>query len=249
MWRVIGGIAEGSSHRSTNRGCDDAYKIVVCEDGIQIVAVADGAGSARFAAEASKIAVAHSVEQLVMSLHHEPPPWSDTLWSERFKSVVLSTRSFLLSTARAKDVDLAEMNTTLILAAIHEDALAVAHIGDGAVVGIKADNQLEVISRPSKGEFANETVFLTSDGALQDLRVFVSKTRYDGVAFFTDGLEPVAMHGPESVAYPGFWTPLFDYFRIPGRSETDLEQFLRTDRLDAAVDDDRTLVLATREAA
>ena len=56
-----------------------------------------------------------------------------------------------------------------------------AHVGDG-VVGYVKNGELKVISAPDNSEFANQTTFVTSGRALESMRLF--RGSLDGVAGF-----------------------------------------------------------------
>ncbi len=63
--------------------------------------------------------------------------------------------------------------TTLLLAAVTPGWTAVGQIGDGAAVGHWPDGRLETMSLPQRGEYANETIPLTSLDAIVRLQVRV----------------------------------------------------------------------------
>jgi serine/threonine protein phosphatase PrpC len=67
-WRAIGASITGSGHKSSAIPCQDAHLISSTSDELLIIAVADGAGSAKYADRASQLCVKNAVEAIYPSL-------------------------------------------------------------------------------------------------------------------------------------------------------------------------------------
>jgi hypothetical protein len=73
------------------------------------------------------------------------------------------------------------------------------------------------------------------------------------IAVFSDGLERLALDFKERQAHTKFFRGFFQHFYDKPAGEASeiqaqLAQFLASDRINAKTDDDKTLILATRES-
>lgn len=91
-WRVIGASVEGSGHRKTGRGCDDAHDFRVRNDGSLIMAVADGAGSAVHAARAADAAIQATISSLDRRLSTGETPTSGRDWAHLISATLQDAR-------------------------------------------------------------------------------------------------------------------------------------------------------------
>lgn len=73
--------------------------------------------------------------------------------------------------AAERGANLRDYACTLLFAAVSRHWYVAGHIGDG-VIAIERDGEMSVLSAPERGEFANETTFLTSVDAQVRLRAF-----------------------------------------------------------------------------
>lgn len=76
----------------------------------------------------------------------------------------------LEETAGRLECELRDLASTFLAAVVTKEKYLVAHVGDG-VVGAEDGGRLVVLSGPDNGEFANETVFVTSPRAADSMRV------------------------------------------------------------------------------
>ncbi|MCB8045053.1 protein phosphatase 2C domain-containing protein [Microbacterium oxydans] len=67
--------------------------------------------------------------------------------------------------------DIHDFASTFLGVAVSGDKFLGAHIGDG-VIGYLKNGELHVISAPDNSEFANQTTFVTSQGAAASMRLF-----------------------------------------------------------------------------
>jgi hypothetical protein len=216
---------------------------VIVED-LLIVAVADGAGSAPSAATGSGVAVAAAVA----SLHAQLSGWPRLGPGEGRHAVcgaMVTARTALEQRASREGIAIGDLATTLLLAVVSADELVVAAIGDGAVIGRDAAGQLSSVAPVERGEYVNETVFVTSDGWSEALRL-VSVPAPAALAVCTDGIELLAIETASGRPHPPFFDPMFDYASTPDASPAELAAFLASERVRSRTDDDCTLVLAVR---
>ncbi len=136
-----------------------------------------------------------------------------------------------------------------------EGWLAVGQIGDGAVIAADASGNLTAVTRLQRGEYANETHFLTQPDALAHLEVDARSFAVHGLAVMSDGLIRLALKMPTQEPHAPFFAPLFRFANSlgkPGAEESGKQQladFLNSERVNERTDDDKSLVLAVRAPA
>lgn len=232
-WRAMTASVAGSGHRARDIGCEDASSVAVTDDGTLLVAVADGAGSARLAAEGSRRAVDAAMSALGRGLD--------------LCEVLAEARRALEPTTDESDdgVALGDRATTLLVvrASHGSGEIETAQVGDGAVV-IRTSDGLEVFAADAKGEYLNETCFLTSDRWAEEARVSRRPLEgVDGLAALTDGLQLVALDLASGAPHAPFFAPFFAFVATDG-DVVALEDFLGSDRVAERTDDDVTLAIA-----
>ena len=242
-WRVVGASVAGARHLVSGAACDDSHAYVRTDE-LLIVAVADGAGSAPAAATGSAVAVTAAAASLAGQLGAWPALGLDEA-RHAMCGAMVSARTALESRAQRQEIALGDLATTLLLALITADELVVAAIGDGAVVGRDTGGGLHAVAPVERGEYVNETTFVTSDGWLDALRL-VSMPAPDAVALCTDGIELLAIETASGRPHRPFFDPLFDYVSGPNANQAELAEFLASDRVRSRTDDDCTLVIAVR---
>ena len=180
--------------------------------GIVIMAVSDGAGSARHSQYGSQTACAAGVASLTRQLGRNPAiAVKGHLLRSALQRAVRSARRSVMKTAQKLDrssgpTNVNEYACTLMLAVVSQRLVGVAHVGDGCVVAGDGD-EWHLLSAPDNGEFANETKFLTNSRNLPRIAV-ASGSDVKCVAVITDGLQDVAL-SRGSAPYDRFWTPLY----------------------------------------
>lgn len=163
-----------------------------------------------------------------------------------------AAREALVELARSQNNPLRDYACTLLVMLAHARGYAVAHIGDGGAVGA-LDGELRVLSAPERGEFANETSFLTAAHWQRTLRVAAASADVTAVALFTDGCQGAVLQQAETlVPFAKFFGPVFAYAAATHDTATvsrELETLLDAPRLRAHGDDDKTLAIATLAGA
>ena len=210
---------------------------------IALMAVGDGAGSARLSHFGSRAACDAAVARLVKQLARKPAiAVKQHLLRSALQSAVRSGRGGVVTIARpaqmpGKPLDVREYACTIMVAVVSESLIGVAHVGDGCVVAGDGE-QWQILSAPDNGEFANETKFLTNPRNLPRVTV-VSRSDISCLAVTTDGLQDVAF-SRRSLPYKRFWTPL--YRALSRRSSTAPNRVLdallqKVDAAGKAIDD------------
>lgn len=157
----------GRSHAATGRGCEDAAGGTHLGRRGGIVALADGAGSARHAAIGAATTV-HTALAAAAEILDECPITVEPL------RILTPIRNALKVKAKELSCTLADLAATLLVVAAkqHEGQFVwfAAHMGDG-VIAAEFGGGTMVLSPPENGEFGNSTYFVTDRHAPLHLRV------------------------------------------------------------------------------
>ena len=249
-WRVVGVSVRGTAHARRGQPCQDWQGHRCLPGGGLVVAVADGAGSAaraergaRRAVEIALEATARAVEALVI---HVPDP-SASDWEDLLRWVFHEARRAVAARAHSEHHLLRDYSTTLSVAVIAEGWLAVAQIGDGVVVAQDEQGAFFAATHLQKGEYANETHFLTLRDALKRTSLHVEKRPVQALAAMSDGLVRLALSLPSGEPHRPFFQPLFSFVaHMTGEDQARerLSAFLASERVCERTDDDKSLVLA-----
>jgi hypothetical protein len=225
--------------------CQDAHAYRVLPGEAILVAVADGAGTAEHSAKGAQWAV----DQVMAAFLGAALPRDEPGWSSLMRGVFARAREAVERLAEVESAELRLFASTLICAVATGELLAVGQIGDGIVVARAPDGSLFAATEPQRGEYANETLFLTMPGALDQIQVKVYPQPVRALAAMSDGLTRLAIVVAENDPHEPFFDPLF---RFCAQAEDEFEAreqlaaFLDSDRVCARTDDDKTLVLAVR---
>jgi hypothetical protein len=217
-----------------------------------IAAVADGAGSARSAEVGATVAAqatVHLLERLMWDCSDViglPSTVEDGHWQALFREAFDGARAAVEREAQARAASPRDLATTLIAAIVTPGLAAAAQVGDGATVIADVNGNLFTLTTPSHGEYINETTFLVSPDAVENLRPTVWRGAVGRLAVFSDGLQMLALRMPDGAPHPPFFRPLFDFVANASEqtAQCELEQFLRSSRVTQRTEDDLTLLLA-----
>jgi hypothetical protein len=166
----------------------------------------------------------------------------------RVDDALLCARAALEDEAVASGAARGDLATTLLVVRASADEVATAQVGDGAVV-VRRGATYEVPAPDAKGEYLNETVFLTSSAWRSSMRVAcVDGQGVAAVAAMTDGLQLVAFDLASGAPHGPFFDPFVAFAAEDGPVEQ-LEAFLASARVAERTDDDVTLVVAIRAPA
>jgi hypothetical protein len=230
----------GSGHVAQDVGCQDAVSHLVSGDWI-LLAVADGLGSARHSAEGAACAVSAAISA---GRDEIEDPANDIDGDLLAIHMLRSARAGL---ERLAGDDLRDYACTLIACAVKGSTVAVAHIGDGAVVGWD-EKELFVISPPAHSEYVNEVEHLCQDEWHSSMRTAVHEP-VSASCIFTDGLQRAALTRADDrwVPFDKFLLPLFRHVLEASHRDVlqrELEILLRGDLLNEHSEDDKTLAFA-----
>lgn len=247
---MIGASVQGTSHQQTQLPCQDAYACRLSPLGDLLIAVADGAGSAARADEGASIAVVSALDALEAYVVQNPLPDDTAGWQALLHTIFQTVCQALADYAAATVADLHNFATTLTCVVASTRMLVVGQIGDGVVIASTNRENLFTAAHPQRGEYANETMFITSEIALDTIVVQVYPVAVQALAVMTDGLIRLAMQLPAYQPAPRFFQPLLAFIAEVedlAQAEHALTAFLASERVTSRTDDDKTLVLAYRQ--
>ena len=152
-WAMVACAVTGRIHISENLPCQDkTYS--VCKNGVNIIALADGSGSARLSHFGAEVATFKICDILTSCF--------DRLFNGNENDIKKQILSELLNSLSKKaeelKCELEELASTLLVVGVKDDRFILFHVGDG-IVGYTKDRKIGVLSTPKNGEFINETIF------------------------------------------------------------------------------------------
>jgi len=249
-WRVLGASVPGTSHQENDVPCQDAHGFRVTEQGVLIIAVADGAGSAEHSHAGATLAVAQAVDALAQSITPQPPPDDDeAAWKQLMQAAFSTAFNALQAYAVQETLSLRALSTTLTCVLASSNLLVAGQVGDGAVILEAPDGRFSTVLSPQRGEYANETFFLTTKDMLNHVAMLVQPCAIRSLAVTTDGLLRLAMQMADHTPSPRFFRPVLEFVaeaEDDTASQQELIAFLNSERVCQRTDDDKTLVLAVR---
>lgn len=261
-WRYAFNSVVGASHLRRNLPCQDAsaVRVVTAKTGerILLAIVSDGAGSSLRAEQAAQLACESFLEKSGR-LFAEGGELRDAT-REFFLAWVARFQTEATVLAEAEGLGIYEYGCTAAAAIIGENEAAFFQVGDGAIVvnGERESDdrsgwKYDWVFWPLKGEFANETSFLIGVGTLFAAEYDFVTHRVTELALFTDGLERLLLNLSEQTVHSPFFQKAFAPLCAlpPGHGESlsqSLAEFLASGEVNERTDDDKTLILATRDA-
>ena len=250
-WKAIGQSVIGTSHLQMGKTCEDGVQYTVTvqpdENEVLLCCVSDGAGSAKFAAEAS----AYITSQIVGLLSDEITAGNEI---DEASLLGIFERIYDGFVAKAQDAGepLNEFSCTLLGCAIFADNAVFFQTGDGAIIRGDGSGSYVTVWWPQNGEYSNTTHFFIDDAAFSNIKILVINEPVAEVGIFTDGLQMLALNYEAMNVHQPFFTGMFKWLRkaktLDDTAVLDkkLAGFLAGDLINSRTDDDKTLFLATR---
>jgi len=255
MWRYASASVRGTSHLRAGIPCQDHAQVATIPalgPPQALIAVAsDGAGSAARSDEGARAACSAFLEfsRLALDWVCRAEHLTDSFGSD----VLADLRADIAALAKDQNEPISAFACTLLGALVTPDAALFVQIGDGAVVYRTApDARWLLAARATRGEFVNETVFITRSDASRHVQAVRVNEPICEFALMTDGVEHLAIKQPQGEPH----TPFLEYMTSALREVTEpgeahahgswINAFLTSEPVNERTDDDKTLIIATR---
>lgn len=250
-WRYTAVSVRGSAHVRSGEPCQDAQQVRLLErsDGAVLLLVAsDGAGSARYAETGARLCVETFVTELERLFCADLLPV--VLDEQIARHLVQRVIDALHERATEAGATLRDYACTLLAAVVTDTQAYCWQRGDGAILREIAGQYVPVFA-PDRGQYVNETGFITDPGAAEAVRFLHLEERLARLAVLTDGLEPVTIIANTGLGFERFFAPLLARLEqgAPGFQDEmaqNLAGLLDDERVNSKTGDDKTLLLAAR---
>ncbi len=271
--RIAAASRRGRSHEHAGTFRDDDFYIHHDNHSQwNILIVADGAGSARYSREGSRIAintVSHylksqlSVKNDAFKPHLEAiHQWNDanainqvgSFFAQLFRNAAQLAVNNLKNEAIHINEPVKSFSTTLLATVslrINDELFAASFwMGDGAIAAYGPAGKVRILGIPDSGEYAGQTRFL-DDSALNDAefnrRIIIGKWKeISHLILMTDGVSDPVFETDNGLQDPNKWAALIDEISpclaSPENADNALTEWLNF--FSAGNHDDRTLVVA-----
>jgi len=181
-WREFAYQVRGKGHVLDGKPGQDRSRYE-SRSGVQVLCVADGAGSAKFSEHGAQAVVTAGCDFAL-----------DFFTSERGSSQAFDEWALhehlveqLTNTAARLGCEFKDLASTFLCVAITPNSFVAVQVGDG-VIGAERNGELEVVTFPDNGEFANVTTFVTSRNAASSMQVVHGNVEsYTGFILMSDG--------------------------------------------------------------
>lgn len=256
-WRLAAASAVGTSHIETGLPCQDAttQRIVRPIKGgtVFVCAVCDGAGSAAYSDAGAQLAASTFVS--LVEQHFISGGELGGIDRKLAQKWVIESADKVRSLARWNGHSDRDYASTLLVAIVGTNGAIFVQIGDGAiVVSHGPEDGWSWVFWPFHGEYANQTVFLLSNDALERMEFEVAPRKIDAVAVFSDGIERMVLHTQTKTVNDAFFDQMLG--PVVSSPKVGLDQdlsnalgaYLSSSVVNQRTSDDKTLVLATRRA-
>ncbi|MYC37551.1 MAG: protein phosphatase 2C domain-containing protein [Chloroflexi bacterium] len=254
-WQVCCARSQGNSHAATGQPCQDFVDTLCVPYGKRkiepysvVLAVADGAGSAERSHEGSQLAVDSALETISQLWPKSRLPGTRKL-KKVLESAFASASESISKKAEQDGTTTRQFATTLLIAIVVDNGVAVGQIGDGAIVTRTVGQEYDVLIAPQRGQYRNETSFVTDPGS-SPVVMAKAKTTVDRIALFTDGLENLVIAQADGKPHSPFFDGLFRWIEMQhGDHEAvskGLKRLLDDPKTRSKTNDDLSLAVACR---
>lgn len=249
---IVAASLRGRSHANEGKPRDDHFVLHHCNDNDwYVIAVADGAGSAKYSREGSKIAcevsVSHCKEALADSKAFEEAIQKfsedkesvdarklvgDKIYAIVGNAALKAHNAIKNESERKEDAKMKDYATTLLLAICKRFdfgwAVASFWVGDGAMCVYNAENHTaDILGVPDGGEFAGQTRFLTMPEIFSDSKSFYQRLRFKiypdftALLLMTDGVSDPKFETDANLQKSELWDALWADLQDGGVELTD----------------------------
>lgn len=249
-WHSAIARCQGSSHIKNSTPCQDHVYEKLYDNGVRVIALSDGAGSARLSHYGAYLTVTSAAD--VVADKFDDAFFVDTSFSFGKNLALYLQRRIMALSCIGINLDESEraaqgqpsrdkqllvpcspkdLSSTLLLVAIKEGRYLTAHLGDG-VIGIEEQlkcgrKTIRALSKPENGEFSNVTVFTTSASACESMRIYTGQInmackKTTGFILMSDGPEHALYDKRKKTLAPAC-SKLINAARVLPKPSSDLE--------------------------
>ncbi|MEM6751364.1 MAG: PP2C family serine/threonine-protein phosphatase [Cyanobacteria bacterium P01_C01_bin.38] len=257
-WKTIVNSATGTSHQNKKTPCQDYGSYEILDLDVIVGAVADGAGSAKNSEVGSSLAVKTALSYLKKCYEsykikgYDLPltiPITKKKAENIFDRTLAKVKKALVEEAEKINCSTNDLACTLLVFIATPNWIAAMQIGDGFIVVGLEKSPYQLLFPPDKGEYANQTTFVTSANASSKMQVRVLEGKQEFVCASTDGLEKLAIDFRTGIPYHRFFNAFEEGLKNREREEEQksLREWLNSQEVNARTDDDKTLLLCLYE--
>ncbi len=243
---IVAASKRGRSHAQDAKPRDDDFRVSFNpQNGWYVLAVADGAGSAKYSREGSRVActiaedycktyLAEQGERLeeAVAIYAEErskealQPVVEKVHEALFKAATEAYRAIVKRKDDSEGAVLKDFSTTLLLAICRKFSfgwfIASFGVGDGAIAIYDKDaDNVRLLNEPDGGEFAGQTRFLTMESIFRDrTRIRMSIVPdFTALMLMTDGVSDPYFETDANLSRKEKWDALWESIT----SEVDLK--------------------------
>ena len=185
MLRSIALQGKGKTHEKMAAPCQD-FTYISHQSDVNIVSLADGAGSAKLSQYGAEI----MTKQLSVFLSG----YFDSLYENENgvqvkQQIITILQNEITVLAQELNCEIKDLSSTLLSVAVKGNHFILIHLGDG-VIGCIKNGEVVVATHPENGEFCNQTYFTTSSDAISKMQLVKgSMDEIAGFILMSDGTE------------------------------------------------------------
>lgn len=233
---IVAASKRGRSHAQDAKPRDDDFRVSFNpQNGWYVLAVADGAGSAKYSREGSRIACrvteeyckrylgekGEALEYAIMEYAAERTqetlkPVIDKVHEVLFKGAAEAYKAITARKDESSGAVMKDFSTTLLLAICRKFSfgwfIASFGVGDGAIaIYDKDSDSVRLLNEPDGGEFAGQTRFLTMESIFRDrnrLRLSIVPD-FTALMLMTDGISDPFFETDANLSRKDKWDALW----------------------------------------
>jgi serine/threonine protein phosphatase PrpC len=240
QWRTLGIIATGKGHLTSGVPCQDYFTTASLRNGDLVTIVADGAGSAEFSGEGARVATEECLSLIAERASQKLLKKAD--YYEIFMTVAQRVADY----ARQFNLSHRDFYTTLNVLHCTQHRTHNASIGDSGCIILNHLDELQIMAKPTKGRYANETAFLTKRMVEKHFSYGERQHPISGYIAATDGIFDLLFEREKINSQSA--SALIDCLKRqePTQAEKELKALLNSKTIERYTRDDLTLVLGVR---
>lgn len=148
MIYTYGITQQGLYHKKSNTVCQDAHKIVKCDNSYVVAAVADGLGSEKYSDVAAQMAVSITTDYCSKNIQAENSEEILRIIKDSFTLALTQIEAF----ATEKEHDLDQYDTTLSLVVFDGENVYYGHSGDSGIIALTNDGLYKKVTEQQRDD-------------------------------------------------------------------------------------------------